>query len=257
MSMINASNASVSNAGSATITTKGQQALDFPAALNHSQTANGGSPLTSKERSDMLQLMARDTQLASPPAASTPKSTISALTSATPAPSSFIDYAHLNNNSEELERLSKMQAEQNANVETLRSLIQPLSPTGSIPGLTEPGNGQWLPDGLDPGAPGALDLDQIFNSGDYFGGTNVVTTGEGDGEDLVDFDAGANAHDLKLAFDGLGDDGTTLPGGEMTDEGDAGTIKTMSNSEGPSPAAFPDVRDEPDGSPSSKRRKRG
>ncbi|KAI5308130.1 stress-responsive transcription factor hsf1, partial [Ascosphaera atra] len=68
--------------------------------------------------------------------------------------------AGLANSRAEIDRLIKMQAEQDRNVQNLTNLLQPLSPTGAIPGLT----GQ-MPNGQMPQPP--LDLDQLFNQ-DYF-----------------------------------------------------------------------------------------
>ncbi|QQK43646.1 Heat shock transcription factor Hsf1, putative [Penicillium digitatum] len=58
---------------------------------------------------------------------------------------------------QEIDNLVKMQAEQDRSVQNLTSLLQPLSPNGTIPGIDSEGN---VP-------PPPLDLDQIFNN-DYF-----------------------------------------------------------------------------------------
>ena len=78
-----------------------------------------------------------------------------------------------------------MQAEQNANMQNLANLIQPLSPSGPIPGLPEGGLFDPNPGLLEPSSTSALDLDQIFNSGDYFN----AGSGSGTNADGMNFDA--------------------------------------------------------------------
>jgi heat shock transcription factor len=51
-----------------------------------------------------------------------------------------------------------MQAEQDRSVQNLTNLLQPLSPSGSIPGI---GDGTSVP-------PPPLDIDDLLNTGDYF-----------------------------------------------------------------------------------------
>ncbi|KAI9871170.1 MAG: stress-responsive transcription factor hsf1, partial [Watsoniomyces obsoletus] len=55
-------------------------------------------------------------------------------------------------------RLAKLQAEQDKSVQNLTNLLQPLSPTGSIPGIHD---GASLP-------PPPLDIDDFLNHNEYF-----------------------------------------------------------------------------------------
>lgn len=171
MTMINTANSNNSPPGG--------QRVDISAALTEYQNANGNSPLlTTSQRNDMLQqMMASDGQGNALIVPNTPR---------------LLDLSRLGSSREELDLLSRLQAEQNSKVQQLASMIQPLSPTGSIPGLDDrngiegPGGAAAAAAAGFPGnAPGALDLDQIFNSGDYFSSS----ASQGQGDDLVDFDA--------------------------------------------------------------------
>ncbi|KAL3702755.1 Heat shock transcription factor [Talaromyces marneffei ATCC 18224] len=139
----------LSNAANGTPTTF----ADFPNIVNSLETSGGNSALTPKQRADMLRQIARDTTVTDPTIASSNN----ALVTPTPPPMP-VDYtAQLANTRNEIDNLMKMQAEQDRSVQNLTNLLQPLSPTGQIPGLQ---------DGHVP--PPSLDLDQIFNSHDYF-----------------------------------------------------------------------------------------
>ena len=76
---------------------------------------------------------------------------------ASPLPNNYS--ARLASTREAINSLAKMQAEQDRSVQNLTNLLQPLSPTGTIPGLSGD---------LQGSVPPTLDLDQIFNSNDYF-----------------------------------------------------------------------------------------
>ncbi|EED24565.1 heat shock transcription factor Hsf1, putative [Talaromyces stipitatus ATCC 10500] len=126
---------------------------DFPNIVNSLETSGGNSALTPKQRADMLRQIARDTTVSDPSVASSNN----ALITPTPPPMPDNYSAQLANTRDEIDNLMKMQAEQDRSVQNLTNLLQPLSPTGQIPGLQ---------DGNVP--PPSLDLDQIFNSQDYF-----------------------------------------------------------------------------------------
>ncbi|KAI9825256.1 MAG: stress-responsive transcription factor hsf1 [Thelocarpon impressellum] len=224
MSMINSANANSTRGGQ-------DGRLDFPAALNHYQTANGNAPLTPKQRSDMLNMMAQDTNAGGGGGGS------NALTS--PEPPSFPGMGRLDNATAELDRLSRLQAEQDANVQNLTNLIQPLSPTGSIPGLSE-GMYEGVMD-----APGAFDLDQIFNSGDYFGSaTDGLGAAGGGGDPVGD------------GLFGVGLDGAADVDEAHVERDHSGRIVgTVNSSAGTSPGNAADEEVEDVGSPSKRRRK--
>ncbi|OKL60133.1 hypothetical protein UA08_04866 [Talaromyces atroroseus] len=126
---------------------------DFPNIVSSLETSGGNSALTPKQRADMLRQMARDTNVSDPSVASSNN----ALITPTPPPMPDNYSAQLASTRNEIDNLMKMQAEQDRSVQNLTNLLQPLSPTGHIPGIA---------DGNVP--PPTLDLDQIFNSHDYF-----------------------------------------------------------------------------------------
>ncbi|KAL8857809.1 MAG: hypothetical protein Q9178_005709 [Gyalolechia marmorata] len=130
--------------------------MDFPEALSHLQTADGQLPLTPNQRSDALRLIA---STAGNPSAN---SNGNALTSPSPPMPTMAQYQQ---SKERLDQLSNALKEQGTKVEQLSNVLAPLSPSGSIPGMTDGGPNYG---GGDPGGTDMLDLDQIFNSGDYF-----------------------------------------------------------------------------------------
>lgn len=126
---------------------------EFPNVLSSLETSGGNVPLTPNQRADMLRLMANETDTADPGQGSSNN----ALTTPTPPPMPANYSGRLANTRQEIDNLVKMQAEQDRSVQNLTNLLQPLSPTGTIPGLDSDGN---VP-------PPPLDLDTIFNN-DYF-----------------------------------------------------------------------------------------
>ncbi|KAL1964366.1 hypothetical protein VTN77DRAFT_7051 [Rasamsonia byssochlamydoides] len=127
---------------------------EFPNVLSSLETSGGNSALTPNQRADMLRLMANETSATDPNAIA---SSNNALVTPNPPPMPQNYSAQLASTREEIDNLVKMQAEQDRSVQNLTNLLQPLSPTGTIPGL----NDANVP-------PPSLDLDQIFNSNDYF-----------------------------------------------------------------------------------------
>ncbi|PYI27195.1 hypothetical protein BP00DRAFT_354046 [Aspergillus indologenus CBS 114.80] len=127
---------------------------DFPNVLSSLETSGGNSPLTPSQRADMLRLMAHETGSGGVNGASSPNN---ALVTPTPPPMPHNYSGRLANTRAEIDNLVKMQAEQDRSVQNLTNLLQPLSPTGTIPGISI--------DGSAPPPP--LDLDTIFNN-DYF-----------------------------------------------------------------------------------------
>ena len=238
MSLINASNAQASPATELTtssMTNGAPSALDFPAALTHYQTANGATPLTPSERQDMLSMIARDTSLSSlNPPVSAPSATGTSINPAsntadvgepnaipaaagTSADTSFIHLPSLHAQTDELNRLARMQAEQNANVENLRSLIRPLSPLGGIPGFADDHTG-WLDGmGMDMGmglgdggvGAGVADLDRFFDSGGYFAGT---------GDEGIDSMGGVDDLDALTGFESSNSRNLPNTPGELADD---------------------------------------
>ena len=157
MSVIN--NANARNAG-------GTPASDFSAVLNNLENAGGQSPLTNSQRADMLRMMNNSSRQGGD----------NALINSTPpqGPSNF--NRQLARTNADLDQLAKLQAEQDKSVQNLTNLLQPLSPTGSIPGIHDNAN---LP-------PPPLDIDDFLNHNEYFtdfpsdGAGNYDFTGTGD-----------------------------------------------------------------------------
>jgi heat shock transcription factor len=219
MSFINSANANDANILS-------NSRMDFPQALSHLQTADGKSPLTTNERNNVLQLMANGSAKAASNG-NTPNNN-NALMSPNPPDLPVPNIEHWNTTQNELDFLEKTLKEQDSKVANLSTLLQPLSPSGTIPGLNDPAGY----DGLGPIPSDPLDFDNLFNSSDYFGDA-------GTGQDLnfgtgaVDFNGGAdfdfatpNSND---AISGLGLDGSD-------DHDDGRRFETVDNSVATSPA---------------------
>ena len=210
LSFINSENANGSNFGG--------NRMDFPEALSHLQTADGKSPLTTNQRNNVLQMIANGS------AATTPSGSNNnnALTSPNPP---VPDIPHWNATKDELDFLEKTLREQDSKVANLSNMLQPLSPSGSIPGLTD-SQGYGGTGNSDP-----LDFDQIFNSGDYFNDTAGATD--------LNFDAPPGNFDTMDDFDfndPLGH-GTTN-GFDSDTPGDQGgrIVETVGSSEATTPA---------------------
>ncbi|KAL6249616.1 Heat shock transcription factor [Rhinocladiella similis] len=144
MSMIQNANAR-NNSGSPTT-----PAQDFSHVLNDLDTSGGAKPLSNSQRADMLKLINDSTQQ--------PSGSDNALINSTPPPGPANFHRRLASTGADLDHLAKLQAEQDKSVQNLTNLLQPLSPTGSIPGI---GDGQNLP-------PPPLDIDDFLNQAEYF-----------------------------------------------------------------------------------------
>ena len=216
MSLINSANANDANFP--------KDRMDFPQALSHLQTADGNSPLTTKQHNNISQLILNGNKNTVPAASS---NNVLALPNPPELPAPNIQ--HWNSSKDELDYLEKTLREQDSKMANLSSMLSPLSPSGSIPGLTD-SQSYGGPNNPDP-----FDIDQIFNSGDYFNGTT----------DSTDFNFGNGNTD----FDGGGDfefgnyTSTSLPGSFEADDhdGESGRIvETVNSSEATSPANIMD-----------------
>ena len=182
--------------------------MEFPEALSRLQNTDGQSPLTPSQRQNMLRLMS-DEQASSLPTGNANN----ALTSYSPP----IPAANLNMSSERLSQIEHSLREQENHLANLQATIAPLSPSGSIPGVNDHTYNS------NP----ELDLDSIFNSGDYFNdGTDPASFDFTNGADLPDFD-------FSTAMDPVGDQGQEMP---QLDGIDEGRVKEMDSSEATSPA---------------------
>jgi heat shock transcription factor, other eukaryote len=134
---------------------------DFSNVLSSLENADGQTPLTNAQRADMLRMMN------SSGAASNklPNDTTNdnALINSTP-PSGPTNFNRaLASTNADFDHLARLQADQDRSVEKLTNLLQPLSPSGSIPGLND---GTEIPNAN-------LDIDSFLSGGnDYFNDFN-------------------------------------------------------------------------------------
>ncbi|OCK77264.1 hypothetical protein K432DRAFT_395747 [Lepidopterella palustris CBS 459.81] len=151
------------NANSSQNATQGPQ-FDFPAALAHYQAADGNIPLTQQQRNDMLSLIANSTNASSPNGAVSDGN--NALVS--PQPPTMPSLDQFTATQAQLDLLQKMSEEQNVNIQHLQERLQPLSPSGSIPGLSDDVNGGSYFNNI--GDPGAfdLDIDNFIHADDFY-----------------------------------------------------------------------------------------
>ncbi|KAL9025931.1 MAG: hypothetical protein Q9196_005324 [Gyalolechia fulgens] len=210
--------------------------MNFPEALSHLQTADGQRPLTANQRNDALRLIASTTGNCSAKGEN-------ALTSPSPPMPNMAQYVQ---SKERLDELSNALKEQGSKVNQLSSVLAPLSPVGSIPGITD---GPTYGDG---GTNDLLDLDQIFNSGDYF---NDNDFNFGLSEPLPDFNfepndghCGQTDAPPRFGFDGTVDEGPEGSG-----------VETVNSSEGTSPATTAEDHNggQQEGRNTGKRRRKG
>lgn len=145
MSLINSVNATnASSSGTAA------PAWDFNSALNHYQNANGNAPLTPQQRDDMLAMMA------SQQGGSNGNNAL-----VSPTPPAMPDLSQIKQSQQQLEMLTNMQRTQDDRVQELSRRLQPLSPTGTIPGIADAPDGGGF---FDPtGAPGDFDPNSFID----------------------------------------------------------------------------------------------
>lgn len=191
--------------------------MNFPDVLSHFENSNGNRPLTSAQRNDVLQMIAGNGGAGG---------TNNALVSPTPPPHPSL--ADLNYTQAELDELVRMQQEQEAKLGEVSAIIQPLSPSGSIPGL---GDSNYF--GNEHGdlnsAGNNLDLDQFLDPSAYYSNGN---TSEGGNYDYGNFGGnGVDTSNFDFGFDGSSD----IAGGNG--QGETGRIIETANS---SEAATPE-----------------
>jgi heat shock transcription factor, other eukaryote len=236
----------------------GTPASDFSNVLNSLETSGGGSPLTNSQRADMLRLIHSQ--------GSASNTGDNALTSPNPPPMPKNFDHQLAATKSDLDFLAKMQADQDRSVQNLTNLLQPLSPTGSIPGLGDGGDVQ----------PPPLDIDDfLISTANYlsdfppdhnfdFNGTDLTnqTSTNGinfanlaDGDDELFGNIGSNNHINKTNNNNNNASSQTLPpntttnydylniDGATSDAGGSGRVESMASSEGASPANTIDTLD--------------
>jgi len=139
----------------------------FDDMLTQYENANGHSPLTDEQRSNMLNMMA----------SSSAPGTNNALVSPTPTPpppAPMIDDLGLTQ--QEIDNLLQLQSEQDHKIASVKNTLQPLSPDGGA-GILDP-NTYYHTDLNDPNNAN-LDLDQYLDPGAFYTGSDP---GAGNGE---------------------------------------------------------------------------
>lgn len=143
--------------------------LDFNSALQHFQSADGNIPLTAQQRTDVLSMMQANMSKGTPGTTNPLASTNHALNQDSPMLPSIPQMAA---SQEQLAYLQKLQESQAAQVQSLADRLQPLSPSGQIPGFYE-GSGDPpqdfnLDDWLGTGDAGEYFPNQAFNTDPTF-----------------------------------------------------------------------------------------
>jgi heat shock transcription factor len=250
MSAIQNANANA-NAAAGTTTSQSPQ-FDFPAALSNFQSQGGNVPLTAQERNNVLSMMAGD---------SSASTTNNALTNPNPPEMQRLmnDLSQYQATQKQLEMLQQMSDEQNSRVQSLQERLQPLSPSGQIPGLSD---NEYFGNASGLGDPGHydLDLDSFVQDQDYF--PNDTTTNANNANNMTNSTAGGlpdfnfedPTPDLTGAggFDGNGADAfnfNTTDTNHLNVDGDAGynndnRIESVSSNATSPTATVEEVEDE-------------
>lgn len=187
MSLIHSTNARNSN--------NSTPAPDFSHVLSDLENSGGTTPISAAQRESMLRMF-NDQSKGSRPGVSSNNALVSP--SRTTSQMQFDN--KLASNKQDLDQLAQLQAAQDASVKNLTSLLQPLSPSGSIPGI---GDGQDVP-------PPPLNIDDFLNTTDYFADYNPDGTSNGNldfSKDLSNFNNNAyNSNSNTGGFDFADDD---------------------------------------------------
>jgi heat shock transcription factor len=185
------------------------KAEQFPAILSQYENADGNSPLTSEQRNNMLNLIASTS--------SAPGSNNALVSPTPPQPPSLADLGYTQ---AEIDDLVRLQADQDERIKHLRNSIEPLSPSGSIPGLADGSyfNGN---DASDPNNSN-LDLDQFLNTDGYYNGSSPLDAGVGsfDFGNFGDQSMGVGESHFDLGMDGANNGGRIV---ETVGSSEAGT----------------------------------
>ncbi|CAO2649582.1 Nn.00g069670.m01.CDS01 [Neocucurbitaria sp. VM-36] len=234
--------------------------FDYAAALSNYQTQDGNVPLTQQQRNDALSVIANNISA---------QNTNNALTNPDPPEINNLinDLVQYQATQQQLELLQKMSDQQNARVQRIQERIQPLSPSGQIPGLED--TSYFGNTGI--GDPGQydLDFDSLVQDQDYFpNNNNANTTAQSNGNidatnGLPDFNFdtptagfdGTSADAFNFNTGASGDDGHLHVGGD--DVGGAeNRIESVGSSNATSPAATVEEVEDETRRPGPKRRKK-
>lgn len=235
MSVINSHNANALSRNDPTSTR-----MEFPEAFSHLQNTNN---LTPRQRDDMLNMMSNE--LANSPENGTSNGN-SSLTSYTPIGNSAgSNFEQLELERNRINQIEQQLREQSVRMENLKGTVVPLSPTGSIPGVTDQNYNIPTQE---------MDFDDIFNTTDYFNGDNNLNG---------DFDWSNNNGDLPdydFSIDAPSGENGPDTGENMfsTNGVEGGRVMEAGSSEATSPANTADDGaaggDEAVGSPGKRRR---
>ena len=236
MSVINSHNADALSRNNTTNTR-----MEFPEAFSHLQNTNN---LTPRQREDMLSMMSNE--LANSPQTGTNNGNTS-LTSYDPMSNNArASIEQLEFERERINQIEKQLLEQSARMENLKGNVVPLSPTGSIPGVTDQNYNNPNQE---------LGFDDIFNTTDYFNAENNLNP---------DFDWSNNngeIPDYDFSIDApAGENGADTGAGMFNTDGAGGIgrVTEAGSSEATSPANTADDGttggDEAVGSPGKRRR---
>ena len=213
MSVINSHNANALSRNDSTGTR-----MEFPEAFTHLQNTKN---LTPRQREDMLNMMSNE--LANSPQNGTDNANNS-LTSYSPIgnrPGANVEQLELERG--RINQIEQQLREQSVRMENLKGTVVPLSPTGSIPGVTDQNYNNPNQE---------LGFDDIFNTTDYFNGDNNLN-GDFDWSnsngDLPDYDFSIDAPSGESGAD-------TGAGMFKTDGADGGRVTEAGSSEATSPA---------------------
>lgn len=186
MSLIHSTNARNSN--------NNTPAPDFSHVLSDLESTGGTTPISAAQRENMLRMF-NDQSKGPRPGTSGSNALISP--SRTNSQMQFDN--KLASTKQDLDQLAQLQAAQDESVKNLTSLLQPLSPSGSIPGI---GDGQDVP-------PPPLNIDDFLHNTDYFADYNPDGTANGNldfSKDLSNFNDNAYSSNGNAAGFDFGDD---------------------------------------------------
>jgi heat shock transcription factor len=216
---------------------------NLSAALANYQTQGGNMPLTPQQRNDMLSLMANNVSAASPNSQLAQNSNNAMVN---PQPPAIPDLPEIHETQNQLELLRRLSDGTSNRIQHLQERLQPLSPSGHIPGIGEE-NSYF--DNVPLGEPAHYDLDmESFVNDDFFPSANPTVSGAAatDGQNgAVPATAGpADTNLSRLNLDDLNDTGHTDAAidstnlndddddlfGENSANDDGGQIESLSSS---------------------------
>lgn len=221
-------------------------AMEFPDMLTHYEHANGNSPLTSEQRNIMLNMIA---------STSSASGSNNALVSPAPQAPDLAQMAYTQAEIDDLMRLHQ----QSDRIASLSSALQPLSPSGSIPGV----QGDSYFNGTDSTDPfPSLDIEQYLDNTAFQTGSSPVNP-TFSYDDFGNLDAngygGPESH-FDVSMDGAHDsNGSANGNGNANGNGMGRIVETVTSSEADSPAdsnGMMDASGDGNDSASNKRRRK-